>query len=155
MHDIVKYHINILCPRYMQVCISAHTSDVILFLCHIYFCMCISKSCIAFPSNILEVPEFQQLVLILEPGLQARFLRPKLCHPKSFKVVVYCMSLFGCYCAMGHPLLMKVVVDQILAKMKREDEDEDNLSYAYIFSLFSTAHVFKQFLTENVWYNFN
>ena len=65
------------------------------------------------------------------------------------------MSLFGCYCAMGHPLLMKVVVDQILAKMKREDEDEDNLSYAYIFSLFSTAHVFKQFLTENVWYNFN
>jgi hypothetical protein len=56
---------------------------------------------------------------------------------------------------MGHPLLMKVVVDQILAKMKREDEDEDNLSYAYIFSLLLTAHVFKQFLTENVWYNFN
>ena len=65
--------------------------------------MCISKSCIAFPSNILEVPEFQQLVLILEPGLQARFLRPKLCHPKSFKVVVYCMSFIRLLLYYGPP----------------------------------------------------
>ena len=34
---------------------------------------------------------------------------------------------------------MKVLVDQILAKMKREDED--NLSYDYMFSLLLSAHV--------------